>query len=109
MQFFDKFDPEDQEGSEDIKLNLPEKGTVLAFVTLMKVAANKAKRAKTYGDLYKIINKFESTMKTHEKQLDEKYGEDRSMEDLSETEKEEAATLLTKQVEEAADEIENLI
>lgn len=65
MQFFQEFDPEDQKAPET-PLSLTEKGMIMAIALLGKYFIRKGKRAKTYGDLYKILNVVEGKFKTLE-------------------------------------------
>jgi hypothetical protein len=56
MQYFDEFD-EEKETNPDTKLSVLEKGTILTVITAVKLLTRKAAKAKTYGDLYKVMNK----------------------------------------------------
>jgi hypothetical protein len=77
MQYFDDFNPE-EEINKDTKLGILEKDTILKVVTAVEMLANKAKGAKTYGDLYKIINKVSKFIDEQEDALGKVSGEEDS-------------------------------
>lgn len=54
----------------DQKLSFLEKGFILAVIPIVKILLWKVKRAKTYGDLYKIMEFIENKGES----LEEKYG-----------------------------------
>lgn len=83
MRFFDEFDHEDQAKSADIEINLTEKATILAISGVAKMALRKAKRAKTYGDIYKIMNLIDLRMDSFDKKADETLDSDLSDEEKS--------------------------
>lgn len=60
MRFFDGFDehPKD-ELPNDTKLNIAEKATIKSVGFMAKLLINKVMRAKTYGDLRLLLEKFD--------------------------------------------------
>lgn len=70
MQFFDNFGEENME--KDTKLNLLEKTTVFALTSYIIAVAKKARKAKTYDDLIKIMNKVETFLDATSEELEER-------------------------------------
>lgn len=71
MQFFDKLGEDGNTSNDHIKLNLLEKATVFTITTYIIAAAKKARRAKTYGDIRKILEKVEKMMESSEEIFEE--------------------------------------
>lgn len=71
MQFFDKLGEDDDISNDDIKLNVLEKATVFTVTTYIIAAAKKARKAKTYGDIRKILEKIEKMMRSSEEIFEE--------------------------------------
>lgn len=67
---FQDIDPEDQNFPEQ-KLSFVERSLIGLGINLAKVVLWKIGKAKTYGDLYKIINFFEDQSKDIEKEFEE--------------------------------------
>lgn len=80
MQLFQKFEIEDNENPET-KISFPEKAIIMLISTLLIRAAKKARKAKTYGDIYKIMDRIEAKIEKTGEDLTEKYGD---FEDLDE-------------------------
>ena len=98
MQFFQDFDPEDQSNS-DTPISLMEKGMIMAILLLATFAVRKAKKAQTYGDLYKIMNRIQSKFES----VEEKYEKAKSGDETSDAEKQEIAQEMIKDMTSVAE------
>ena len=66
MDFFNNLGEDGDESNDHIKLNFLEKTAVFAISTYVIALAKKARRAKTYGDVRKILEKLEATINKYD-------------------------------------------
>jgi hypothetical protein len=77
---FEDFDEELEENA-DQELSFAEKAVMKVAAALIKMVLWKVKRARTYGDLYKIANFLKKRFEAEEKRLEGKFTD---MDDLGE-------------------------
>jgi len=71
MQFFQDFDPAEETNPEK-EISMTEKGVIMTLALLVKLISRKARKAKTYGDLYKMTGLIKEKVDG----LEEKYGDE---------------------------------
>lgn len=74
MQFFQNFDPEEKT-SPETKLNIPERAAVMAVTGAFTMALRKARKCKTYGELYKVMNMFMDRVDSLSDEFEDKFGD----------------------------------
>ena len=72
MQFFQNFDPE-KKTSPETKLTIPERATVMAVTGAFTMALRKARKCKTYGELYKVMTMFMDRVDNLSDEFEEKF------------------------------------
>ena len=70
VQFFNKFDPEG-ETDPDTPISMTEKGAIMTLALFIKLLSRKARKAQTYGDLYKLTGLITKKMKSFEKKYED--------------------------------------
>lgn len=73
------FENFEDESNKNKKLSILEKSMVLAIVGYFLIMLKKARKAKTYEDLNKLINSSDNFIKTLEKEKEEPYTDEESL------------------------------
>jgi len=103
MALFENFN-DDLETNADQKISFTERTIIIAIVGLGYIFLRKGRKAKTYGDLYKLFKLVGMKAKKFEDDMNAKYGKDG---DVPEEDEEKWANRISSDAEVLTQEIEN--